>query len=325
MTQVIKSTRFIRITPDTCRVCLRDLQRNLLKDLSEYADNLQEIEPKTLADVYQISTGYGVYDRAGTPTKICFVCEATLVKLYTFRQEVDIAEASLAQLLLDKGNIGGRPVKVEVDEDIDIGMDANKGSMSAESIQEHHLLDTEEEEQIYDEDGTNEEEQGVRLFNTEEYVISEDTEVIEERLEIDHDVHYPDTEGVEVETIQKNTNETEESFAVRMITIPDMVNRRRFQPDGKNHECSICFNKYKTASQLRSHLVTHSDERQFQCSICNKKFKTKKTLKGHEETHSTELSYLCYECKQGFTNKTALRVHNIRRHGAKKGVITVSD
>lgn len=299
MSRVIKSTRFIRITPETCRVCLRDLQRNLLKEMSEYADNLQELEPKTLAEVYEISTGYRIFEPPGSPTKICFVCETTLIKLYTFKQEVDIAEASLIQLC--RGNIS-KPAPASVKREAqELDALSNQSGLQhhsvADTILEHHL---EDEEQLY-EANENQHEEEVQIFASSHYVMDDVTEIEdEERLELHDD----------------SGEKLEDDYAVQMITTPDnSVARRYGQFRFTIHACTICPAKFKTASQLKSHLVVHSDQRNFACSMCDKRFKTKKTLKGHEETHSSELMYFCDLCKQGFTNRTALRVHNFRRHG----------
>lgn len=317
MSRIIKSTRFIRITPDTCRICLRDLQRNLLKDLHEYAENLQEIEPKTLAELYETSTGYKTSEPPGSPSKICLVCEANLVKLYTFKQEVHTAEASLIQLL--QGHI--KPCFIKEEEH---GSDSHGSEdhheMNIEQLEpEHHL----EEDNLYMEP---DDEGEIHVLDSSEYVISNEPEIVEERLEVELQDDSLQSMGAHYD---KTTSESEEKFAVRMITLPepDMIKRRlkKEANNDKAHECQMCPMKFKTATQLRQHLVTHSDERNFECSICFKRFKTRKTLKGHEEIHSTSLSYVCMVCNHGYSNKTALRVHYARRHGLRKLKTTLLD
>ena len=57
------------------------------------------------------------------------------------------------------------------------------------------------------------------------------------------------------------------------ITNSAFVTRFSFSKD-----CSYCGRLFKTASQLKSHLRTHTGERPFKCDLCDKSYKQKQQV-----------------------------------------------
>ena len=47
------------------------------------------------------------------------------------------------------------------------------------------------------------------------------------------------------------------------------------------HVCQVCGKRFKWASRLNSHQITHSNEKPYQCNVCKKRFKRKQSIKKH--------------------------------------------
>lgn len=47
----------------------------------------------------------------------------------------------------------------------------------------------------------------------------------------------------------------------------------------KSFTCKVCGRSYNTLSNLRTHSITHSNERPYHCHLCKKCFKRKQDLK----------------------------------------------
>lgn len=75
------------------------------------------------------------------------------------------------------------------------------------------------------------------------------------------------------------------------------------------HMCPSCDYKTTIRSRLKTHMITHTFERQFRCVICSKEFAYKQNLDNHLKIHSGEKSFECRVCTKSFR----LRVH-LQRH-----------
>lgn len=73
--------------------------------------------------------------------------------------------------------------------------------------------------------------------------------------------------------------------------------------------CGQCGFAFKEKTNLRSHLLRHSNHKNFCCSICLKKFFTKSELRLHEYRHKAERPYLCSHCGMGFLSNNSLSLH----------------
>lgn len=69
-----------------------------------------------------------------------------------------------------------------------------------------------------------------------------------------------------------------------------------------------CDKRFKTAKNMRSHLLTHSLDRH-KCRFCHKEFKSKSSLQSHEKLHFEVRPFICKCCDKGFTSNNYLKSH----------------
>lgn len=83
--------------------------------------------------------------------------------------------------------------------------------------------------------------------------------------------------------------------------------RRHGPPKWKCPQCDLgCM----TPSELRTHLVSHSDQRDYQCDKCPKKFKLNKTLLIHRRLHDRIVGqFHCHVCDKPMANANYLQLH----------------
>eukprot|EP01084_Bolivina_argentea_P123293 218496_1 len=86
--------------------------------------------------------------------------------------------------------------------------------------------------------------------------------------------------------------------------------------NAKKHQCHQCSKKFKHQSNLKIHLIVHTDKA-LVCSYCNKKFARKTNLKQHERVHTGERPFECNICKRKFKQKHSLKDH-IKIHTGEK-------
>ncbi|ORY52843.1 hypothetical protein BCR33DRAFT_179970 [Rhizoclosmatium globosum] len=99
------------------------------------------------------------------------------------------------------------------------------------------------------------------------------------------------------------------------IHIMDHTNMREY-------ECDTCEKKFKTRADLTKHMYIHSKENNFVCSYCDKRFKTRKILNTHKtncdknggDSGSGSGEYECAICDKGFTKESALTAHVNSQH-----------
>ncbi|XP_020789780.2 LOW QUALITY PROTEIN: transcription factor E4F1 [Boleophthalmus pectinirostris] len=108
--------------------------------------------------------------------------------------------------------------------------------------------------------------------------------------------------------------------------------------------CGVCEKTFKTLNILRTHLKTHTDEKNFKCELCDTSFRTKGSLIRHNRRHTDERPYRCNLCGQSFRESGALTRHLksltpctekirfvqykeilVSKDGARKGVDTDHD
>ncbi|KAM4531851.1 transcription factor E4F1 [Odontesthes bonariensis] len=73
--------------------------------------------------------------------------------------------------------------------------------------------------------------------------------------------------------------------------------------------CHLCEKTFKTTNILRTHMKTHSDQKNFSCELCGTSFRTKGSLIRHNRRHTDERPYRCTLCGQSFRESGALTRH----------------
>uniref|UniRef100_A0A3B5M0S8 Transcription factor E4F1 n=1 Tax=Xiphophorus couchianus TaxID=32473 RepID=A0A3B5M0S8_9TELE len=73
--------------------------------------------------------------------------------------------------------------------------------------------------------------------------------------------------------------------------------------------CHLCEKTFKTTNILRTHMKTHSDQKNFSCGLCETSFRTKGSLIRHNRRHTDERPYRCTLCGQSFRESGALTRH----------------
>lgn len=83
-------------------------------------------------------------------------------------------------------------------------------------------------------------------------------------------------------------------------------------------KCSLCPKRFTRAFNLRSHLLTHTDERPFVCTACGLAFVRNNDRKSHEFLHLGEKKFVCkgglanghqWGCGRRFSRKKNLQRH----------------
>ena len=83
---------------------------------------------------------------------------------------------------------------------------------------------------------------------------------------------------------------------------PDALNKR--------HKCPYCSTDFARHHNLKSHLLTHSQEKPYVCQTCNVRFRRLHDLKRHTKLHTGERPHICDTCGRRFARGDALARHN---------------
>ncbi|GBO09773.1 Zinc finger protein 197 [Araneus ventricosus] len=107
---------------------------------------------------------------------------------------------------------------------------------------------------------------------------------------------------------KKNTEHIDNDYVFHSKEISQEESLDR-EKKNETHVCNVCNKIFTRRSNLRSHVLIHSDQKDYACDVCGKTFLLKRSLTRHNFVHSGLSSYVCEICKKSFRDQHNLMLH----------------
>ncbi|EFO17022.2 zinc finger protein [Loa loa] len=83
----------------------------------------------------------------------------------------------------------------------------------------------------------------------------------------------------------------------------------------KKLQCGVCG---QIMTNMKRHMMTHTDEKPHSCPICKKNFPRSDKMKEHMRTHTGVKPYVCPVCRKSFSQLHHRKYHIERTHAGVK-------
>jgi Heterokaryon incompatibility protein (HET)/Zinc finger, C2H2 type len=103
--------------------------------------------------------------------------------------------------------------------------------------------------------------------------------------------------------VEFHVHNAQDDYYPSVISLSDPL------PRAKRHKCPHCSTTFTRHHNLKSHLLTHSQEKPYECHHCSSRFRRLHDLKRHSKLHQNLRISVCSHCGRKFAREDALKRH----------------